>query len=241
MNSKKLLIIFFISLFMCVAFYGFFIEPEQIEVTHLWPDNPKLKNILKGKTAVLLTDFHMKKIGTMENKVLKLLKDINPDLIFLTGDYVKWNGDYEPALNFLSQLKAKTGVWAVMGDYDYSNSRKSCLFCHEHGLGKLDDRPPVKFLRNNKAEIFFSGKKLTIYGVDKEYEDEPPDIDGAEIILSHNPLFFNGIKNNNAVLVLSGDTHGGQILLPSWLWSILGYEKNAKYDCGLFRKGNKMM
>ncbi len=241
MKRIKLIAFILIISLAFIGCYGFFIEPENIEVTHLWPDSTNLKDKLKGKTVVVLTDLHIKKIGAREKRVLKLLDGINPDFIFLTGDYVKWDGDYKPALAFLSQLKAKIGIWAVMGDYDYSKSGKSCLFCHDKGTGKLTDRYPVKFLRNNKAEIIFSGKELIIAGVDKEYEDEPPDIDGADIILSHSPLFFDSIKSDNAVLVLSGDTHGGQIPLPSWLWSILGYEKNAKYDRGWFKEGKKMM
>lgn len=58
-------------------------------------------------------------------------------IFFLTGDYVWWEDDYEPALDFLSRLKANTGIWAVMGDYDYSISRKCCLFCHEKESGSL--------------------------------------------------------------------------------------------------------
>jgi len=46
-----------------------------------------------------------------EQKVLDILEKLQPDIIFLTGDYVAWDGDYEPALKFLSQLHAKIGVW----------------------------------------------------------------------------------------------------------------------------------
>jgi len=61
------------------------------------------------------------------------------------------------------------------------------------------------------------------------------------IILAHNPLAFDILPEDQEVLVLAGDTHGGQIPLPSWLWRILGYEKCARYNQGLFRKGKKRM
>ena len=41
--------------------------------------------------------------------------------------------------------------------------------------------------------------------------------------------------------MLAGDTHGGQFALPSWLWNIIGYKKNAAYSQGLFEEGNKRM
>ena len=224
-----------------VAIYGFFIETGNIEVTHLWPDNPRLQKILKGKTAIHLSDTHTGKTGPNEKQVLRLVEEINPDFIFLTGDYVKWDGDYDSAMRFLAGLKAKEGIWAVMGDYDYSNSRKSCLFCHESGSGKITDQHNVKFLRNNKQEINLPYGVLTIAGVDEKDKDSEYDVSGAEIILSHSPLFFDNCDKNSNALVLSGDTHGGQIPLPGWLWLLLGYKKNAKYEQGLFKKGDSMM
>lgn len=110
-------------IFSGLFFYGIFIEPNQIQIRHLWIENSRLGKILEGKIAVHLSDLHMNKIGRRELKVLNILDELNPDFIFLTGDYVKWGGNYEIALDFLSRLKAKFGVWAVMGDYDYSNSR----------------------------------------------------------------------------------------------------------------------
>ncbi len=240
---KKLKIIVFIAILLLASFaiYGFFIDPENIEVTHVWPDNPVLKIKLKGKTAIHLSDIHTAGIGSKEKEVLGILDDIKPDFIFLTGDYVKWDGNYEPAMRFLASLKAKDGVYAVMGEYDYSNSRKSCLFCHEKGSRKLTDQHHVNFLRNDKTDILIPGGRLTIAGVDYKDEEEKHVVSEADIILSHSPLFFDTIDQNNYTLVLSGDTHGGQIPLLGWVWSILGYEKNAKYERGFFKNGNNMM
>ena len=66
-------------------------------------------------------------------------------------------------------------------------------------------------------------------------------IERPALILSHNPLVFEQMDKNQHVVVLAGDTHGGQIPLPSWAWEILGYEKNARYNQGYFQKGNKIM
>jgi predicted MPP superfamily phosphohydrolase len=41
--------------------------------------------------------------------------------------------------------------------------------------------------------------------------------------------------------MLSGDTHGGQIPLPGWFFGIMGYDKNALYNQGLFERGSKKM
>jgi hypothetical protein len=61
------------------------------------------------------------------------------------------------------------------------------------------------------------------------------------IILSHSPLDFDQIRDDQKVLMLAGDTHGGQVPIPGWVFRLLGYEKNARYNRGLFEKGQKKM
>jgi predicted MPP superfamily phosphohydrolase len=229
--------------------YGMFVEPNLVEIRHLWIDNVGLGEALQGKIAVHLSDIHVSKIGKREKKILKIIEDSEPDFIFLTGDYVKWDGDYEVALTFLSRLKAKSGIWAVMGDYDYSCSRRSCLFCHENGTGDATQRHRVQFLRNSMQQLKFPEGHVWIKGIDEEAERpfssrakfSPAGKNGPNIILCHNPLTFDDLDKNQDVLMLAGDTHGGQIPLPSWLWRILGYEKNARYNQGFFQEGRKKM
>ena len=205
--------------------------------------------MLQKKIILQISDIHLRAADADETKLLKMIEVLQPDFIFLTGDYVKWNGAYEGALDFLAKLKAKDGVWAVMGDYDYSNSRMSCLFCHEPNSGRPTKRHDVKFLRNSLDKINTPSGPIWIAGVDRETEGESFSkeslsfLTGKEpaIILSHSPLNFDLIDDNQNVLILAGDTHGGQIPLPSWLWGLLGYEKNARYEQGWFKKGRKRM
>jgi len=234
---------------LLILAYGFGIEPCQLEVRHLEIKGAEFKKVLEGKIAVHLSDLHIDKIGGREQKVLKLIDELKPDLIFLTGDYVKWDGDYEPALNFLAKLKAKIGVWAVIGDYDYSVSRKSCLFCHIPGTGKPTKRHNVHFLRNSVEQVNLPNGQLLIAGLDEGFEETflngetlQSSIKNAPgIMLSHNPLSFDQLDKDQHVIVLAGDTHGGQIPLPSWVWGLLGYEKNARYNQGYFQDGKKKM
>lgn len=226
--------------------YGLWIEPNRIEVHHVWIRDKYLGKVLEKKIMVQLSDLHIRRIGSREQEILKILNELKPDFIFLTGDYVKWNGDYEAALNFLSQLKARIGIWGVLGDYDYSNSRKSCLFCHEAGRWRYTSRHQVHFLRNSLEKVNLSNAAFWIGGVD--IEEEHPKKNSSifkkkepAIILSHNPLSFDLLYKDQDVFMLAGDTHGGQIPLPSWLWRIMGYEKTASYCQGIFKNGHKKM
>jgi hypothetical protein len=246
---KKLSICSACVFFLLFLLYGLFIDPNRIVVQHIYLQDNSLNRALKGTTAVQVSDLHINREGKREKSVLKIIEDLKPDLIFLTGDYVKWKGAYEGALDFLSRLEAPMGVWAVMGDYDYSSSRKSCLFCHEPGSGTPTQRHQVRFLRNKIERVACANKNVWLGGIDPE--SAVSDITGIPssfatdhlpvIILSHNPLLFDEIDNDHNVLILAGDTHGGQVPLPAWLWKILGYRKNARYSHGFFQEGKKKM
>ena len=229
--------------------YGVWVEPFRLEVRHLYIENDNLNKVLNGKTAIHLSDLHIAKIGKREKQVLQTVGEIDPDFIFLTGDYIHWKGDAAAAITFFSKLKANYGILAVMGDYDYSNSRKSCIFCHEHSSSLPEIKHDVKFLRNSSKPLIQKRDKVIIGGIDgrfnKEFLDGKSPLGSKSvfpnILLSHNPLDFDKIDAKHETLVLSGDTHGGQIPLPSWLWQLFGYKKNAKYNHGLFKDGNKLM
>lgn len=234
---------------MALMIYSVWIEPYRLEIKHIRIENSELNKVLQGKTAIFISDLHIDKMGRREASVLSAIDRVGPDLILLGGDFIKWNGDYKPALSFLAKLKARLGVWAVMGDYDYSNSRNSCVFCHERGSGRPNSKHDVQFLRNSIHQINLLKDAVLIGGIDKEFghpfEDEmellPLNNIAPAIALIHSPLAFENFEEDQDILILSGDTHGGQIPIPAWLWKILGYEKNAKYNQGWFRKGKKQM
>jgi predicted MPP superfamily phosphohydrolase len=249
MKCKTIILLAFALCLLGSGIYGLLLEPNQVEVKELWIRDSGLARRLGNLTVLQISDLHISRIGRRENRVLGILDELQPDLIFLTGDYVSWKGDYETALSFLSKLKARLGAWAIMGDYDYSDSRKSCLFCHEKGTGNPSKRHRVKFLRNGFEEIKLRRGSLRIGGLDSESHDADRNTekmnlpeDGIPVIfLCHNPLAFDRVDGAQDVLVLAGDTHGGQVPIPGWVWKILGYEKNARFSYGLFEKGRAKM
>lgn len=234
-------------LLMVLLLYGVFVEPNDIELNHVRIPDRELARVLGDKVVVLLSDLHIGTPGLREERILSMLEALQPDIIFLAGDYVPWQGDYAGAFGFLSRLKARIGIWGVLGDYDYSRSRQSCLFCHEQGTGKPTGRHGVVFLKNRAAEVVMSGRTLRIVGID--IEDEPSSLlllqggkgDPPVIALSHNPLVFDLVPDDQSVVLLAGDTHGGQVALPDWVFDLLGYRKNARYNRGLFEQINKKM
>lgn len=231
-----------------VLFYGMLIGPYHIEITHLNLEHIDFPKTLKGKRAVHLTDLHIRDIGRLEERVLSTIEALKPDLVLMTGDYVRWRGKEEGALEFLSRVHAPLGVWAVMGDYDYSINRRSCLFCHEKASSGPTRRHSVQFLKNELRAVNLEEGNFHIAGVDGEAEE----VDGIDtsdlktkdrytLLLSHDPLYFKKIGADSKVFILAGDTHGGQIAFPGWLFGWFGYEKNLLFNQGYFSEGKKQM
>ena len=234
---------------LALVSYGVWVEPFRIEIHHQWIEHEALSRVLGNRTVVQLSDLHVSAMGRVEQQVLRVLDDLKPDLIFLTGDYVKWKGDYEAPLEFLSRLQARSGVFAVMGDYDYSISRKSCLFCHERDSGRPTQRHKVRFLRDSSVMLNLGDGPFWLAGWDEVrnrvfpvspvHPTRPSSL--PSIILSHNPLNFDLLEPGTGAIMLSGDTHGGQIWLPAFVWWVIGYEKNARFNQGLFHRGENTL
>ncbi len=116
-----------------------------------------------------------------------------------------------------------------MGDYDYSNSRTSCLFCHENGKTQLTQQHNVIMVRNSSHRIKINGQTIEITGVDEGSDDldrfskdnkmEKSNV--LKLILGHSLLAFDEFSNHDKIFRFAGDTHGDQIKIPLWclnLW-----------------------
>jgi len=222
--------------------WGSFVEPYRLEVVEVEVRDPYFARALAGVRVVQVSDLHVGRPGGREEELLRLLARLKPDLLFLTGDYVEWRGDYQGALDLLSRLDARLGVFGVLGDYDWSRSRNTCLFCHQPGSAAPTKRHRVRFLKGEAHLLAPNGLEVWVSAFDPEAEeqgDEPGRlrVERPTIMLLHNPLLFDRLEAAAPLLALAGDTHGGQVWLPSLFWRAVGYKKCVRYRAGLFERG----
>lgn len=242
------------AIIVAVAVYGFAIEPRRLTVTAVTLRQGALAAALDGRRAVLLSDLHFRGDGeAFLRRILARLDAIQPDIVFLAGDYVRWGrrgAAYEEALAFLSRLHAPLGVYAVTGDSDKTYSRKSCEFCHEPGSGARTRRHGVTFLKDSPVTLKTAGGEIEIAGVDAETETGSSFNavaarltagDLPVILLAHSSTAYQAIDPSREVLVLSGDTHGGQVRLPGWVWRIWKRKPDPAHFYGFYRDGRKSL
>ncbi len=144
-----------------------------------------------------------------------LSNSLSPDVVLLGGDYVHRDRQYiRPCFEALSSLKSPRGIYGILGN-------------HDHWEGAEATRQAMRTsgiveMTNSGVWIEQSGARLRLSGVGDLWEDVQ-DLDHAladtqqsetAILLSHNPDFVESITDRRVGLVLSGHTHGGQIVLP---------------------------
>jgi len=192
---------------------------------------------LEGKELkiVLVSDLHLASWRTQKpmEKAIKLINEQNPDVIFITGDYVQFSSsEFINYIPILQQLKAKYGIYSVLGNHDYGrysyfpddNARKEDvqkLIDYQRSLDwhVLLNQNKKLFLDTLKNSItiagieYYSPKKLFVNEGDINKTFKNIDTSDYVIFLSHDPLAWHTVKKRNlpANLTLSGHTHGMQL------------------------------
>jgi predicted MPP superfamily phosphohydrolase len=193
--------------------YGFLYARHQLGVTRETLVVAGLPPALAGLKIGLLTDIHRSRWVSHDDvaSAVAMLMAERPDLIVLGGDYVTW-GDRQyvgPAAEALSPLSAPNGVFGILGNHDDD---------HEMPLALAKNH--VEVLKDARTHLTINGVGVDLAGI-RYWTRRPADIAaivrGASspvILLAHDPRRLTEAAALGIPLVLSGHTHGGQVVLP---------------------------
>jgi len=193
--------------------HGYFYERYQIELTRATLRVSGLADALAGLRIGLLTDLHRSDTVSHEmiDRAVRLVMAEAPDVIILGGDYVTW-GDrrfVQPVADALAPLSAPHGVFAVLGNHDDDRDMPAALTSKGFAV-----------LRDARTRLVVNGEPLEFAGLrywTRRVNDIAHVLRGASptvILLAHTPMRLAEAAALGVPLVLSGHTHGGQIVLP---------------------------
>jgi len=237
--------LFLLSLLLVLA-YAWLLEPNRLRLERVEIKDRVLAQAWPGLKIVHLSDTHIAREGSKEARLLAQIAELAPDLILLSGDYRQWGKRPGPAQHFLAQLSAPLGVYGVLGDADQVQGREDCAYCHpgERYAERLT-RPVI--LRNELRRLDWQGKPVTVVGVDADeaglaWRKQLQQASGAAdqtplLILSHQSKAWGETPLAAHSLWLSGDTHGGQVLMPDSFWKLIGYKPDTDHMGGLYGDG----
>lgn len=172
----------------------------------------------------------------------KRVNRLDVDLVALTGDYVTSGDEFHRDIAaVLSNMRARDGVVAVMGNHDYFGSGE--------GLVRLLREGGVEVLRNEWRLLEREGDRMTLAGVDDTWTrraDVGRSLRGRDpgipvIALAHDPSLFPKLAREGAALVLSGHTHWGQIAAPFLAARYNISRLSYRYHADLYREGDSTL
>jgi hypothetical protein len=198
-----------------------------------------------GMTIAQVSDTHIGKFfhaGRLPG-LARVVNDMNADFIVFTGDLIDADLDDLPAgIEFLHRLKPRTGQMAICeGNHDLIQDRGA----FERQM--LDAGLPM--LVGAQRTLAFRGAALQFLGVPWNTKDPlmadsvqaiRPLIDphAFPILLAHHPHAFDAAADAGLPLVLSGHTHGGQLMLTPHIGA---GNLRFRYISGLYRKNNSSL
>jgi uncharacterized protein len=193
--------------------YGYFDERHQLIVERTDVSVSGLPPSLDGLRIGFITDIHCSLWVSPEDvyRAASRLNKERPDLIILGGDYVTWgNRQYVHAsADALSSLSAPHGVFGILGNHDDDRDMPAALAAH--GVGVLRDARTRLVINNEAVDLvgirFWTRRYAEIAALIRPAT-------GTVILLAHDPRRLTEAAALNVPLVLSGHTHGGQVVLP---------------------------
>ncbi len=218
-----------------IIFSGFVYKTEKID------------DSLDGYKIVQISDLHNKEFGKGQIRILNIIKDIDPDLIVITGDIIDSNHfDIDVALAFAEGAAEIAQVYYVTGNHEYmidNTSRKSLM--------QRLEQCGVIILNNEAVEIMNeNGDDFYLIGLDDNFLSDNTlmklcsDLDSKKlrIVLAHEPQYLTNYARTKVDLVLTGHAHGGQVRLP-FIGGLIAPDQGLfpKYTSGTYIENDTTM
>lgn len=222
---------------------------------------PNLPKAFEGYKMLQISDLHVGSFNSTEplKEAVSLINQQEADLVFFTGDLVNNMAvELQDHLHTLSGIRAKTGVYSVLGNHDYGDyvaweagEKRENLQTLKNSHAKMG----WQLLLNENRLIEKDGEHIAVLGVENwgnkrgfpKYGDLSKAYSGTEnspfkVLLSHDPSHWDGEINQKYTdidLTLSGHTHGMQfgVNIPGLKWSPVQYV--YEQWAGLYKKGRQ--
>lgn len=216
----------------------------DIEVTRHEVAIANLPPSFDGYRIAFLTDTHVASFmrRNFYGEVVNQVKAFDPDLVLLGGDFVTWERHIPlMAEVLLTDLTARDGVFAVLGNHDY--------WANPQAVTAAMSARGVQFIVNRSVAIRRGADAISLLGIDEIYRGEPDlhaafaDTDPAQpcLGLSHHPDIVDTLRGRKLDLLVCGHTHGGQIRFPFFGSVIVPSKHEGRYASGFQRVGDVLM
>ena len=204
------------------VFYSTYIAPFQLGVTHESLAFPGWKADTPPLRVLHIADIHVEFITKRERRLNALIKELTPDVIVFSGDFVNisYNQDSTTAQHIrqvIGEWSAPYGVYCVQGTYTVEPMERVRYFVN--GLDNL------RLLDNEWVCMETLAGKLNILGMTTTHKTEKDRVtvqklaqnapnEGFRLLVTHAPDVAPEADTAGYNLYVCGHTHGGQLRFP---------------------------
>lgn len=242
-----------------ITIYGSTIGFDKLEVKHVDIYSKDIPPAFEGYRMVHISDFH---IGTYIGNRVKILERTVDSIIALHPDAVLFTGDLQnvqpqelyPVRELLARLKAKDGVFSVLGNHDYSEYIKAepaIKIANEKEMISRQRQMGWTLLMNEHRAIHRGNDSIIIAGTENDGKAPSPSkadlgkalqgVNGKDyvILLQHDPSSWRRsiLPESKVQLTLCGHTHGGQISVLGLRPTLLSYRE----DSGMYEENGRQL
>ena len=219
----------------------------------------KLPESFRGFRILQLSDMHGDFPNWKMRKLLKTVKESEPDIVVVTGDVIDYTHrrHFTQMLEGLKIISGQYPTYYVTGNHEYMHSE--CV-----PMIREIERTQIQVLHDRSVELIRGGEVIRLYGLDDpyalyrgnvpkryrtpalEYREtlirQKVDQDTFTVLLAHRPEFFEEYAMAGYSLVLSGHAHGGQWRIfrrKGWMAPDQGWM--PEYTYGTYEKVDTVM
>jgi predicted MPP superfamily phosphohydrolase len=203
-----------------------------LQVAHYEVDCPQLKG--DGFTVAHISDLHVTDDLPYDYYVaaMKRVNEAQPDLIFMTGDFVT-QVEFVPLLpGILKVAKGRCGVFAILGNHDY--------WADANSVAEAIRSADVALLYNGCQRIpVGDGDEILICGYEAPWNKsrwQMPVITDDEVVLAltHTADNIYRLSRAGVTATFAGHYHGGQIRIPFLSSVVVPSKYGRRFDHGHF-------
>ena len=243
-----------------VLFYGSFVGFDQITVREMTYESAELPESFDGYRIVQFSDAHVGTyIGGREHLLRAVVDTINaqsPDMVVFAGDLQNREPqEIRPFVDVLGGIKAKDGVFSVIGNHDYADyieATPDIKAENEKETRELERKMGWRLLVNEHEVVRRGADSIVIAGLDNDGDgkkfpqrgDVRKALEGVSdsafvVMAEHDPTCWRRkiLPESRAQLTLSGHTHAMQFMIGNWSPASFVYKEWG----GLFSEGARAL
>lgn len=217
---------------------------DDLEISRYEVASQKLPESFDGFKIVQLSDLHGAEFGEDGMGLVEKVKELEPDIIALTGDFVTDEGDLAAVKKLVGRLTELCPVYFVSGNHEFGSGLAI-------KVRNILERAGVKYLSNEYLTISRGEDEILLGGVEdplayadmlspdelaQKMNDAAPD--AFKILLGHRNYWMTEYPELPVDLIFCGHAHGGLIRIPG-VGGLIGTDRRLfpDFDAGQFNNG----